>query len=155
MKTKILFLSSLFFILISCTSSSTFNQFDKMPENNRWEKSDSKVYEFDITDDSKFYNIVFQFSHVYDYQFATVPIQFVIENPNGEKESLAVDMPIKGTNGKEIAECSGDVCDLKYSIKEKTKLIKGKYKITISHNFKGASYLPNVIGIGLNVESIK
>ncbi|MFN7674852.1 hypothetical protein [Flavobacterium sp.] len=151
MKTKILFLSSLFFILISCTFSGTFNQFDKMPENNHWEKSDSKIYEFEIKDDSKFYNMVFQFSHVYDYQFATVPIQFLIEKPDGKTESIAVNMPIKETNGKEIAECSGDICDLKYPFKEKTKLTKGKYKITISHNFKGASYLPNVIGIGLEV----
>ena len=155
MKTKsVLFIASLF-ILMSCNSSSTFNQFDKMPENNHWEKSDIKVYEFEIKDDAKLYNIVFEFSHVYDYQFVTVPIQFVIESPDGKTENLAIDMPIKESDGKEIADCSGDVCDLKYRIKEKIKLSKGIYKITISQDFKMANYLPNVIGVGLYVDSVK
>ena len=139
MKTKILYLSSLF-ILISCTSSGTFNQFDKMPENNRWEKSDSKVYEFEIKDDSKFYNMVFQFSHVYDYQFATVPIQFLIEKPDGKTESIAVNMPIKETNGKEIAECSGDICDLKYPFKEKTKLNSNPNRLHSEHELDYSGY---------------
>jgi hypothetical protein len=37
---------------------------------------------------------------------------------------------------------------------EKSKLTKGMYKIEIYHDFKN-SYLPNVIGIGLEVDSIK
>lgn len=139
--------------LISCTSSSTFNQFDKMPENNHWEKSDTKVYEFEIKDTSEnsYYNIVFQFSHVYDYQFASIPIQFIIKTPDGKEETLNINLPIKETNGKEIGDCAGDICDLKYLLKTKTKLIKGTYKIIVSNNFNGANYLPNVIGIGLEV----
>ena len=152
MKAKITLLFAALTLFVSCTSSNTFSQFDKMPENNRWEKSDSKVYEFEINDSTySYYNIVFRFSHVYDYQFDSVPLTFVIESPDGKKEILAIDIPIKETNGKEIAECAGDICDLKYQIKTKTKLSKGTYRITVSHNFKGASYLPNVIGIGLEV----
>lgn len=151
MKTKILFLSSLFFILNSCTSSSTFSQFDKMPESNRWMQTDAKVYEFEIKDDSKLYNLVFEFSHVYDYQFQSVPIQFTIKSPDGKEENLAIDLAIKDSSGNQLAECSGDVCDLKYTIKEQTKLTKGNYKVTVSHNFKAAPFLPNVIGIGLSV----
>ncbi|WP_264520234.1 gliding motility lipoprotein GldH [Flavobacterium sp. N1994] len=155
MKTKSLLLIAFLFIVLSCNSSSTFNQFDKMPENNHWDKSDVKQYEFEIKDDTKLYNIVFEFSHVYDYQFASVPIQFSIESPDGKTENLAIDMPIRESDGKEIADCSGDVCDLKYRIKEKTTLSKGIYKITISQDFKMATFLPNVIGVGLNVDSVK
>ena len=155
MKAKSLLLIWLYFILISCNSSSTFHQFDKMPENNRWEKSAPKTFEFEIKDDSKRYTMVFKFSHVYDYQFASVPIQFVIESPDGKKENLTIDLAIKDAAGKQLAECAGDICDLKYIIKEKTKLEKGTYKIIISHNFKGASYLPNVIGVGLDVDLVK
>jgi gliding motility-associated lipoprotein GldH len=150
MKTKILFLSSLFFILISCNSG-TFSQFDKIPENNRWEKSDLKVYEFEIKDDTKRHNIVFEFSHVYNYQFDSIPIQFLIKSPDGKEENLAIDLPIKDGSGEQLAECSGDVCDLKYTLKEQIRLSKGTYKITVSHNFKAAPFLPNVIGIGLSV----
>lgn len=151
MKTKLLYLSSLFFLLISCNSSGTFSQFDKMDESNRWMKTDVKEYQFDIKDDSKSYNLIFEFSHVYDYQFATIPIQFAIESPDGKVENLAVEVPIRDASGKQLADCSGDVCDLKYTIKEKTKLSKGTYKVKISHNFEAAPFLPNVIGVGLEV----
>jgi gliding motility-associated lipoprotein GldH len=151
MKTKIVFLSSLFFILISCNSSGTFYQFDKMPENNRWMQTDVKVYEFEVKDDTKRYNIVFEFSHVYDYQFDSIPIQFMIKSPDGKEENLAVDLQLKDSSGKQLAECSGDVCDLKYTVKKQTRLNRGTYKIIVSHNFKAAPFLPNVIGIGLSV----
>ena len=154
MKTKSSLLLSLFTVFISCSNQNNHSEFVDFGENNCWQKADARTFDFDITDDAQLYNLTFRFSHVYDYQFATVPINFTIENPAGEKENLSVDLVIKDSSGKELAECAGDVCDLNYKIKEKTKLQKGKYKITISHSFEGP-YLPNVLGIGLNVESIK
>lgn len=153
MKTKILLLLSLFTLLISCSKQNEYNKFVDFGEENRWQKADFKTFEFELTDDSQS-DLIFRFSHVYDYQFASVPLNFSIEKPNGEKEDFSIDLAIKDAEGKELGECAGDVCDLNYKIKEKTKLIKGKYKVTISHSFEGP-YLPNVIGIGLKVESVK
>jgi gliding motility-associated lipoprotein GldH len=164
MKAKTLLLLFLFVILTSCSKHNEYKEFVSFEEENRWQKSDVKTFEFDIsdakvfnvdvTDDNQLYNLVFKFSHVYDYQFATIPIQFFIESPDGNKEMIAIDLAINDDSGKELAECAGDVCDLNYTIKEKTKLQKGPYKVTISHSFKGP-YLPNVLGIGLNVEAVK
>ena len=100
------------------------------------------------------YDLTFRFSHVYDYQFDSVPIAFSIENPKGEKENFNIDLAIKDSSGKQLAECAGDVCDLKFKIKEKIKLTKGTYKVTVSQSFNGP-YLPNVIGIGLDVNDVK
>ena len=154
MKTKTLLLLSLFTILISCSKQNQFSQFDTFGEENRWQKADAKTFEFDITDDTQLHNIVFRFSHVYGYQFASIPLNVVIESPDGKKEELKIDVPIKDDSGKDLGECAGDICDLNYKIEEKIKLQKGNYKITFSHSFEGP-YLPNVIGIGLNVESVK
>ena len=154
MKTKSLLLFSLFTVLISCSKQSQFSQFDKFGEENRWQKADAKTFEFDITDDTQLYNLIFRFSHVYGYQFASIPLNIVIESPDGKKEELKIDIPIKDDSGKDLGECAGDICDLNYKIEEKIKLQKGNYKITFSHSFEGP-YLPNVIGIGLNVESVK
>ncbi len=154
MKTKTLLLLSLFTILISCSKQNQFSQFDTFGEENRWQKADAKTFEFDITDDAQLYNLVFRFSHVYGYQFASIPLNVVIESPDGKKEELKIDVSIKDDSGKDLGECAGDICDLNYKIEEKIKLQKGNYKITFSHSFEGP-YLPNVIGIGLNVESVK
>jgi gliding motility-associated lipoprotein GldH len=150
MKPKIILLFLVFFTTLSCSEKSYFRQFDELSEDNHWELSDKKTYVFEISDTTKNYNLTFLFSHVYDYQFNTIPIHFEIENPDGTLEKIATDLVIKDANGKQVADCTGDICDLKYIFKENTKLQKGSYKVTISHNFNGP-YLPNVIGIGLKV----
>ncbi|MGL2965212.1 hypothetical protein [Flavobacterium sp. XGLA_31] len=155
MKSKLLVLLFFFSLFLSCSQQGHYSVFDTFGEDNRWNQTDTKTFDFEITDESKPYDITFKFSHVYDYQFASVPLTFVIESPNGQKETLPVDLKIKDASGKQLADCSGDVCDLVYPIKKKTKLTKGIYKITVSHRFKGAPFLPNVIGIGLNVDSVQ
>ncbi len=153
MKTRLLFVFFIFSLLLSC-SDNHFRQFDTLPEDLRWQGSDKKTFEFDIENETKFYNVVFQFSHVYGYQFASIPLNVLIESPDGKTEQINIDLKIADESGKQLADCSGDVCDLFYKIKERTKLQNGTYKITVSHTFKGP-YLPNVIGIGLAVENVK
>jgi len=154
MKTKTVFLFAACTLLIACNKSKLYSEFSKFSENNRWEKSVVKNYEFNVEDDTLLYDLTFQFSHVYDYQFNSVPIIFSVENPEGIKENFTIDLVIKDASGKELAECSGDICDLDFKIKEKAKLLKGKYKVSVSNGFNGP-YLPNVIGIGLKVTTIE
>ena len=142
------------FLLISCSEKADFKKFIRLPEDHRWLKTDVKTIEFSIDDDSKMYDILFDFSHIADYQYSSVPIVFNIDSPDGKQDKFTIDLPIKDKLGKHLADCSGDICDLKFKIKEKIKLIQGNYKISIAQNFNGP-YLPNVIGIGLNVESVK
>lgn len=151
MKTKLLLFCFLFVMLISCEPSGIYSKFDKSAENNRWPQSETKTYEFTVDNDTLLYDVKFHFSHMYDYQFANVPINFSIESPDGKKENIAIDLAIKNDKGEQLANCSGDICDLIYKIKEKIKLLKGNYKITVSNRFKGP-YLPNVLGIGLEVD---
>ena len=154
MKSKITVLILVFLLMLSCSEKSHFRQFDAFSEEHQWEISNKKTFEFNIEDSSKTYNLNFLFSHVYGYQFNTIPIQFEIENPDGTIENIENDLTIVDGDGKQVADCTGDICDLKYTFKEKIKLQKGNYKIIISHNFNGP-YLPNVIGVGLNVDAIK
>ncbi len=151
MKTKFLLLFLLSVMLISCNKSGIYSKFDNMEENNRWTQSDAKTYDFTVENDTISYDIKFHFSHVYDYQFANVPINFSIKNPAGAMENLTIDLAIKNAKGEQLANCSGDICDLIYKVKEKVKLPKGNYKITVSNSFNGP-YLPNVIGIGIEVD---
>lgn len=153
MKARFLFVFFIFSILTSC-SDTHFRRFDILPEDQRWQASDKKTYAFEIDNDAQFYNIIFQFSHIYDYPFSSIPLKVTIKSPDGKTEDIAIDLRIADDSGKQLAECSGDICDLYYKIKEKVKLQKGNYKITVSQAFKGP-YLPNVIGFGLAVENVK
>lgn len=154
MKKHILFSILLFVLFASCNKSSIYNQFDEGFSENRWQEKDSKTYDFANDDETKLYNIIFRFSHVYDYQFNSIPINFTIINPKGETQNKVIDLQIKDASGKELAECSGDFCDLNYKLEENVKLQKGNYKVIVSHSFKGP-YLPNVLGVGLKVVEVK
>lgn len=155
MKTKFTFLCFLLLSLTSCLKNGgQYSNFQDLPENHQWKKSDAKTFDFTIDNDIQLYDIAFTFSHVYDYQFNSVPIDFVMEHPDGTKEKFSIDLKIKDSSGKELADCSGDVCDLNYTVKEGVALSKGTYKVIVSNNFNGP-YLPNVIGVGLEVNAKK
>lgn len=154
MKKNCLALFGLFLFFISCNKLDVYNQFDDGFTENRWQEKDTKTYDFTIDDETKLYTITFRFSHIYDYQFNSVPINFTIINPKGSAQKKEIDLQIKDSSGKELAECSVDFCDLNYKVEEKVKLLKGNYKVIVSHSFDGP-YLPNVIGVGLKVEIVK
>jgi gliding motility-associated lipoprotein GldH len=154
MKSKFIFPFLTIFLLISCSEKTDYNKFIKLPEDHRWLKSDSKIFEFTIDDDTKLYDVTFEFSHIYDYQFASVPIKIDVKNPSGEEEFHNIDFNIKDSKGKPLADCGGDICDMSMNVLEKTKLFKGKYQIKVSQDFDGP-YLPNVIGVGIKVSKSK
>lgn len=151
---KILPLFGLFFLLISCNKNEISNKFDDGFKENRWQKDDVKNYEFTVDDDSKLYNVTFMFSHVYDYQFGSVPLHFTIVDPKGNEQKKEIDLQLKDESGKDLGECSVDICDLKYNLEENVKLQKGNYKVIVSHSFDGP-YLPNILGVGLKVEKVE
>ncbi|MGH2666242.1 hypothetical protein [Flavobacterium sp.] len=155
MKTRPLLLTCFIVsLLFSCNQTAVYSNFDRDFTNNRWEKTDKKTYDFSIDDETKQYNIILKFSHVYDYQFANVPIDIKITDPAGKEEKFTVDLKIKDDSGKQLAECAGDICDLSVKIKDNVTLAKGNYNITVSNSFDGP-YLPNVLGVGLNVDIAK
>ncbi|WP_309641233.1 hypothetical protein [Flavobacterium sp.] len=154
MKKIYLLLFSLLFTFYSCdkTSSAYYKVYDNF-ESNRWQKPDKKEFAFSITDEAA-YDVTLKFSHVSDYQFDSVPMLVLIVDPDGKEEKFPIDLKIKDASGKQLAECAGDVCDLNYNIKKNVNLPKGDYKVTVSHNFNGP-YLPNILGIGLDVKQSK
>lgn len=154
MKNTCFTLIAVLLLFSSCKKTEVYRKFNDDFVENRWENNAVQSFDFSIEDDKQLYDVVLNFSHVYDYQFESIPLTVSIFNPKGEEEKLSFDLKIKDENGKELADCGGDFCDLKYKIKGKTILQKGNYKINISHNFKGP-YLPNVLGVGLEIEKTK
>ena len=68
-----------FTFFISCNQSAVLDKFYKLAEDNRWLKSEVKTFEFSITDESLDYDMILQFSHIYDYQYNNVPLKIIIE----------------------------------------------------------------------------
>jgi len=151
MRRIILFVA--FSFLISCNENRVYHQFDKKFESNRWLESDVKNYNFEITEENN-YDVIIEFSHIYNYDMPTIPLVIKIKTPDGNETVENLDLSIKDENGKHLADCSGDICDLYYTYKSSQKLSVGNYSISIS-NISKYGFLPNVIGVGLTVNKSK
>lgn len=138
-----------FLTFISCDKNTVYKNFDRDFEDNRWLKADVKTYDFTITDASKAYDLIFDFSHIAGYQFQSVPVKFNIVYPDKSVTTENVDVVIADGPGNELGDCSGDICDLQQAIFENKKLEPGNYRIVLSNEFN--TYLPNVLGIGIRI----
>ncbi|KIX22343.1 hypothetical protein SY27_00325 [Flavobacterium sp. 316] len=140
-----------FLFLLSCDKDIVYSKFYSDFKENRWLTKEVKSFDFLIKNNESKVDLILHLGHVYDFQFQSVPFNVIIFYPDGKKESIPINLKIKDENGKDLADCSGDICDLYFTIKEKMALQKGKYKVEIKNNFSG-DYLPNVLGVGIKVK---
>lgn len=151
MKLKNTFVFLLLMLLISCNSKNIFSETKEGFTANQWQKKEPQQFTFTVNEDNKNYDFSVTISHVYNYQFESVPIEIGITNPKGETEILFFDLLIKDTKGKDKGDCLGDLCDLKQPFKKNVKLSKGTYTVQVSHRFN-YDYLPNITSVGLEVD---
>ena len=150
MKKTILLL--LLFAFASCSKFTLSKTIRDFPDNH-WQQNDSKSFEFDIKEDMDA-DIAILFSHVEDPQYDGVPLRVIIQDPSGAKEEIIVMLRLKDASGKEYSDCVGDVCDLTTVIKEAMPLKKGKYIFTLQNAFSKRNYLPNVLAVGVSLETV-
>ncbi len=136
-------------LLWSCDGNVTYKKFvDDFPEN-RWEKSDVKTYDFKIEQAGN-YDLLIDFSHVYGMQFAQLPINVTLTNPDKTATTEKFALELRDKDGKDLGDCSGDYCDLRQAVFENRKLEAGNYIVTLANGFD-FEYFPNVIGLGIRV----
>lgn len=139
-------------MLAACNGKDVYSETDRYFEDNRWEKSDIKTYEFEIEQSATPYELSVFLSHVYGYQFDSAPMIAEITYPDGSLSSVKFDFRFK-ENDKELGECAGDFCDLSQAIPVEKPLVAGKYKLRLMHNFN-AEFLPNILALGLRVTQL-
>ena len=150
MKFKLMFLL-LVMGLQSCNTNEVYHDFQNDFTDNRWSSNDSRVFEFANDDLAGLYTIKIQLAHIYDFEFSKIPLEITIIPPSKKKETLSMDLVVKDATGKDIGDCTGDICDVYAPIQSNIKLQKGKYTLEVKNNFEGA-YLPNILGIGVIIE---
>jgi gliding motility-associated lipoprotein GldH len=136
---------------MSCNSNSIYNEFNSNFESNRWNSAEEVSFDFENKNDTEPVSIKLHIGHIYDFQFANVPMEVTVVSPNGSSETINLDVQFKDESGKDIADCTGDICDLFVPIKDKTTLIKGKYKFVVKNKFS-SPFLPNILGVGILIE---
>ena len=144
----------LMFIFLSCNKNILHDDFDSNFENNRWEENDVRVFEFENKQSNEACDLKLHFGHISGFQFKEVPLEVEITHPNNKVEILPIVVKLIEESGKDIGDCTGDICDVFQTIKTFEILEKGKYKVAVKSKFTGP-YLPNVLGVGIVVEKQK
>ena len=143
MKTKLI-LIALVFVFLSCNKNKVYDDFDSSFDNNRWDASDVRVFEFENKQSEGVCDVKLHFGHISGFQFKQVPLEVEITAPDGKTEMLPVTMKLIDDSGKDLGDCSGDICDVFQTIKTFQNLEKGKYKVAEKSKFS-ITYLPNVL----------
>lgn len=123
------------FTLSSCDQNRVFSKFEKNFKENRWQKTDVRKYEFEITQGATPYDMHLHFAHIHGYQFPSVPLTITIENPDKTIATKNIDLIITDEDGKDNGDCAGDICDLYATVFENQSLPVGKYKVSVNQNF--------------------
>ncbi|GGB71873.1 hypothetical protein GCM10007424_09830 [Flavobacterium suaedae] len=126
----------------------TFNDF----QDNRWSKTDIKVFDFDIKKDIESADISFIFTHTIDPQYKNVHMELVIKYPDGKSYNISLNPQLKDDSGNSYSDCGENYCEVKMNVKQDMKMPAGKYEITLENKYD-EDYLPNVNSLGITVES--
>lgn len=147
---KILFLLCLI-AMVSCKKTVVASEIRKDFADKQWLATDVKTFNLKIKRDIDNADIKILFSHVYEPQYESVPLEISIESPSGEKDEIVVNLQLKDEDGNDLSDCSGDICDLHTVVKEGVSLKKGIYKISVTNKF-AYEYLANVLAVGASIE---
>ncbi len=146
---KPLFFLLLAVLMISCNGNTVYKEFNRDFSENRWMKSDSRDYMFEIEKSGK-YDILVDFSHVYDTPLKSAPIRVQLSSGNKMMFDESVAITIRDEDGKQVGDCTGDVCDIRQTIIPSRTLPAGQYRVKLMNEFD-FEYLPNFLGIGIRV----
>lgn len=137
-------------LLTACQGDTVYKEYSRNFTDNRWMADDIRSYKFAIAKNGR-YDVIVDFSHVYDTPLNRVPLSLKI---TGEGKTLAdrqIDLLLKDENGKMLGDCMGDYCDLRVVADSGRTFGKGSYEVKLRHRFD-FDYLPNVLGVGIRVE---
>lgn len=137
--------------MVSCKKTVVASAIKKDFADKQWLATDVKTFELKVKRHIDNGDIKVLFSHVYEPQYSSVPLEITIESPSGSKEEIAIDLRLKDEEGDDLSDCSGDICDLHTVVKEGVKLEKGIYKISVKNKFR-YEYLANVLAVGASIE---
>ncbi|MCS6821315.1 MAG: gliding motility lipoprotein GldH [Microscillaceae bacterium] len=155
MKSQVIGYFFLFAALLACQSDKAYKIFYTFSDI-RWERKEIVTLSQEINfQDIKKAKLGISLRHVSHIFLEKLPLEILIQEPNGKTTNLSVEMPLRDTQSKKLlGEAVGDICDtdfltdFSFDVKQ-----SGKYTFTIKHNFREEK-LGDVIKIGIFVKKL-
>lgn len=155
MKYIFFFLFTLFF-LAGCDSNRVFEDYKEFGDRT-WKVHDPVVFEFQITDISKKYNLYYNVRNSLDYPYARIFVQYSLTDPAGTElaKKLTSNFLFDQKTGRPVGRSGlGDALDNQFILIENQSFTTaGTYRFRLDQ-FNRQDTLKGILAIGLRVESI-
>lgn len=92
------------------------------------------------------------FRHSSLFPYRNLLLKTLVQNPQGGKETIHINIPLSEPNGKWYGDCSGDVCIVQYPIYYQLK-DTGNYVFEIIQDMR-VNPLQGAISVGLRAEIV-
>jgi len=151
MKIKTISFLAIATILLITACNHVYKASDKNTfANYMWKQGDQVVFKPKIEDISKSYSVTFSLRHHYGVQFESIAIAITTTSPSGKRSTDYHVVPIRKNDGKYVAKCAGDLCDLETVILKNLKFEEaGIYTVTIDQN---EGHIPGIMEVGLIID---
>lgn len=142
------FLLCVFFLsLISCDQ--VYKKWQRDPFTGyRWGVETEVTFHPKIKDITLKYELVIGIRHVAGMPVSNIPLSVKIISPSGKEDIRDYDLQVLTPDGKPLAKCAGDICDLETSVGEIVLAEPGDYQLIIAHQSRGGT-LVGIMEVGV------
>ena len=151
-KALICWAAALLLLLSSCDPARVYEQNIELPENN-WAIDNAPVFEFEIADPAKKYEVAVNLRYNLQYDFYNLYLQHELTGPDGKQLSKKLHevLLMDAKTGKPIGKGSSDTFDLQQVILKDVAFPKaGKYKLKLTQYMR-RDPLPHIQAVGIRV----
>lgn len=149
-KSTLLTLFVFVLILVSCDKTRFFEKNIDIAAQ-AWSYDNELSFEINNTDTLEkklFVNI----RHSSLFSYRNILLKVLVQNPQGERQTVHINMPLSEPNGKWYGDCSGDVCMLRHPITYEIT-DTGTYTFEIVQDMR-VNPLNKILSVGLRAENI-
>jgi gliding motility-associated lipoprotein GldH len=148
--------AALMLLLVSCDPARVYEQNIDIPNSN-WQIENAPVFEFEIQDTTKVYDIYFNVRYNLQYDFYNLYLRHQLVAPDSSEVSSKLHeiMLMDSKTGKPLGKGSSDTFDLQALALTDVKFNKaGKYSLKLTQYMR-RDPLPHILAIGIRVSESK
>ena len=146
------FLALALLTITACNPNRVFESRSSDFPDYRWYKNVPVGFTVSIEDTVSEHKLYATLRHVYGYQFTTMEISLEVTPPSGQSTLKPYTLQVMDDDGKYLADCSGDLCDLEMLLEEHVVFTEpGDWKFEITCNMD-LPYVPNVMEFGVIID---
>jgi gliding motility-associated lipoprotein GldH len=138
------------FVLLACRNKFEYSEYQDI-RGGVWDMQKAGIFEFEIEDTAKVYNVHVNLRHGGNYPYSNIWIMLHIIAPDGSIQKKRMEYTLAYPEGAWTGSGLGDIIDNRFVLEHKKKFgLRGKYKYMIYQDMR-MNKLPGVYQVGLDL----